>query len=182
MGSSYAGTPTPVTFQVIYDRWVEVRLQIDLDADSIQVFYDGQPLANAFSYSLGYMGSGMGTKDIAGIHFEHLSTSAGQFAYWDDVHVSKSFPPPTVFCTAKTGLVCGVPSISASGTPSVSASSGFTITAAPARACKSGVLLYNVIALAPPHAFPRRLAVYVPFGLETRGLHELPGNSGSSQL
>jgi hypothetical protein len=47
------------------------------------------------------------------------------------------------FCTAKAGLACGAVSISASGTPSATASSGFTISAGPARTCRSGILLYN---------------------------------------
>jgi hypothetical protein len=47
------------------------------------------------------------------------------------------------FCTAKIGLVCGVPSISASGASSVSSSSGFVIKAGPARDNRSGILLYN---------------------------------------
>jgi hypothetical protein len=48
-----------------------------------------------------------------------------------------------VFCTAKSGLACGVPAISASGTSSATATSGFTISAGPARSNKSGILLYN---------------------------------------
>jgi hypothetical protein len=47
------------------------------------------------------------------------------------------------FCTAKAGLACGTPSIASTGTPSASATSGFSITAAPARADRTGVLLYN---------------------------------------
>jgi hypothetical protein len=49
----------------------------------------------------------------------------------------------TPFCTAKAGLVCGTPSISASGVSSVAASSGFVIKAGPARDNRSGILLYN---------------------------------------
>ena len=40
-------------------------------------------------------------------------------------------------------LFCGAATISASGTSSVAASSGFTISAAPARGCRSGLVLYS---------------------------------------
>jgi hypothetical protein len=50
---------------------------------------------------------------------------------------------PTIYCTAKSGLFCGVPSISFSGTSSVSATSGFKIGAGPARSDRVGVLLYT---------------------------------------
>jgi hypothetical protein len=49
----------------------------------------------------------------------------------------------TPFCTAKSGLVCGTPSISASGTSSVTANSGFVVSAGPARDNRSGILMYN---------------------------------------
>lgn len=48
------------------------------------------------------------------------------------------------YCTAKSGLVCGTPSIDSSGTPAAGASSGFTISAAPARGQRSGLVLYSL--------------------------------------
>jgi hypothetical protein len=57
---------------------------------------------------------------------------------------------PTKFCTAKTTLACGVPSIAASGVSSVTATSGFKITAGPARDNRSGILLYNNAANSVP--------------------------------
>jgi hypothetical protein len=56
----------------------------------------------------------------------------------------------TPFCTAKAGLVCGTPAISASGVSSVMASSGFVIKAGPARDNRSGILLYNNAGLTAP--------------------------------
>jgi hypothetical protein len=50
---------------------------------------------------------------------------------------------PTTFCTAKPGLLCGLPAISAAGIPSATAASGFVVQALPARACRQGVLIYN---------------------------------------
>ena len=50
---------------------------------------------------------------------------------------------PVIYCTAKPGLVCGLPAIGYSGYSSSSATSGFTILAKPARDNRSGLLLYT---------------------------------------
>ena len=47
------------------------------------------------------------------------------------------------YCTAKTGLACGTPSISASGVASASASAGFVVSARPARSNRTAMLLYS---------------------------------------
>jgi hypothetical protein len=51
--------------------------------------------------------------------------------------------PPVTYCTAKTGLVCGTPSIGWSGAPSASMASGFDIISKPARDNRVGLLLYT---------------------------------------
>jgi hypothetical protein len=51
--------------------------------------------------------------------------------------------PPVTYCTAKTGLVCGTPSIGWSGAPSASMASGFDIISKPARDNRVGILLYS---------------------------------------
>jgi hypothetical protein len=51
--------------------------------------------------------------------------------------------PVTTYCTPKSGLACGLPGITWSGSPSATASSGFTVSASPARANKTGILLYS---------------------------------------
>jgi hypothetical protein len=51
--------------------------------------------------------------------------------------------PPVTYCTAKTGLVCGTPSIGWSGAPSASMVSGFEIISKPARDNRVGILLYS---------------------------------------
>jgi len=52
-------------------------------------------------------------------------------------------PNIAIYCTAKSGLACGLPSISSTGTPSAAATSGFVIQAGPARSNKTGILLYT---------------------------------------
>ena len=47
------------------------------------------------------------------------------------------------YCTAKSGLVCGLPAISDAGCPSSGATSGYTISASPARGNRTGILIYG---------------------------------------
>lgn len=56
---------------------------------------------------------------------------------------SPSGAASTVYCVAKEGLFCGLPSIGSQGLPSASATSGFVVTGSPARANRLGVLLYT---------------------------------------
>ena len=67
-----------------------------------------------------------------------------------------------IYCSAKSTLACGPPAICATGTPSATAASGFTISAQPARSCRSGILLYN-LGFPPPGPYP-------PFGGPGNGL------------
>jgi hypothetical protein len=75
---------------------------------------------------------------------------------------------PTKFCTSKAGLVCGAPTISSSGTPSAMATSGFTISAAPARSNRSGILLYNTVS-GPALPFQGGTLCIDPMGLRRAG-------------
>jgi hypothetical protein len=75
----------------------------------------------------------------------------------------------TTFCTAKPGLVCGVPAISASGTSSVTASSGFVISASPARSDKSGILMYNTVLAGAPVPFQGGTLCVEPMNLRRAG-------------
>jgi hypothetical protein len=80
------------------------------------------------------------------------------------------------FCTAKSGLACGVPAISAGGTPSASATGGFTISASPARSNRPGVLLYNTERQVPAASFGGGTLCVRAAGIRRAG----PTNSGGS--
>jgi hypothetical protein len=80
-----------------------------------------------------------------------------------------SSPPPTPFCTAKTGLTCGTPAISSSGVASASATSGFVVKAGPARSNKSGILLYNSAPVVPGLPFQGGTLCVEPMGLRRAG-------------
>lgn len=70
-GTTRVGAPLPV----VYDRWVEIRCEIDLDADTIDTYYDGQLLSSGL-----YTISG-GPAVISNIDL----FSAGGTCYWDDI-------------------------------------------------------------------------------------------------
>jgi len=85
----------------------------------------------------------------------------------------------TPFCTAKAGLACGVPAISGLGTPSAGNSSGFTVSASPARSCRSGILLYNT-AQGAPLAFQGGTLCVEPMGLRRAGSTNSMGTAGNN--
>jgi hypothetical protein len=79
------------------------------------------------------------------------STAVG-FGSVNGIQIEQAGTPTTSFCTAKSGLVCGTPSIFATGTSSMAANSGFSVSAGPARDNRSGILMYNnqgVVAAVP---------------------------------
>jgi hypothetical protein len=86
---------------------------------------------------------------------------------------------PSTYCTAKSPLSCSTPSISASGIPSAGASSGFVVTAAPARSCKSGILLYNTIAI-PGILFQGGTLCVSTMGLRRAGPTSSKGTPGNN--
>jgi hypothetical protein len=85
----------------------------------------------------------------------------------------------TKFCTAKAGLACGTPAIAASGTPSASSGSGFVVSAAPARSCRSGILVYNTGQIAGVPFQGGTLCVE-PMGLRRAGSTSSMGTPGGA--
>jgi len=85
-----------------------------------------------------FLNGGIYTIDVATATetFKYGSGAYGGIAFRCDTAIS-------VYCTPKAGLACGLPSIRTSGCSSASASSGFAISAGPARAAKSGILLHS---------------------------------------
>jgi hypothetical protein len=80
------------------------------------------------------------------------------------------------FCTAKAGLVCGTPAISATGTSSVAANSGFVVSAGPARDNRSGILMYNNAGTVAGLPFNGGTLCVNPMGIRRAG----SANSGGS--
>jgi hypothetical protein len=86
----------------------------------------------------------------------------------------------TLFCTAKSGLACGTPQITASGSPSASATSGFVLRAGPARSCKSGLLMYNTTSLAAGVPFQGGTLCVTPSGIRRGGPTSSQGTPGGA--
>jgi hypothetical protein len=144
------GSGTTLTF----DAWKEVKVDIDLTADVAQVFYDGTPLGDPFTWSLGPFGNNA-PQPAPAIQCIDLYANDGagypvgggtlQPMFWDDLSISvhNSTPPPTTYCTVgHTNAGC-VPAISFSGTPSATAASGFSISV-PFDAGRNGTMFYGV--------------------------------------
>jgi hypothetical protein len=86
----------------------------------------------------------------------------------------------TTFCTAKQGLACGVPSISAAGIPSATSGSGFVVSSGPARTCKNGILLYNTATVSPGLPFQGGTLCVDAMGLRRAGPTDSKGTPGGT--
>ena len=77
-----SATPLQVT-GLTYDTWVELRHEIDLDLDTCDVFYDGQPVYS-YSWSLGTWSTGVAQFTAIDLWAATASTTE---VYWDDFTV-----------------------------------------------------------------------------------------------
>jgi hypothetical protein len=75
------GSESPV--DIIADKWVELRVEIDLDADKYDAFYNNTQIVHGRSWTEG--ASGGGAKEIQCFDFYSSGNSA---FYYDDVSVS----------------------------------------------------------------------------------------------
>jgi len=87
-GLLVAGGGVNITFNTIYDQWVEVKHEINLDDDIISVYYDGN-LLNTWQYSLQASG-GIGVAELAAIDLyaacapQNISAVCSPETYFDD--------------------------------------------------------------------------------------------------
>jgi hypothetical protein len=90
--------------------------------------------------------------------------------------------PTTNFCVAKSGLSCGTPAIVAGGTASATSGSGFTVSAGPARTCRSGILLYSNSGSNPTAGLPFEGGTLCidPMGLRRAGSTNSGGTPGAA--
>jgi len=109
------------------------------------------------------------TTTITGGTLQVTFATALGFGSVNGIQIEQAGTPATPFCTAKAGLVCGVPVISASGTSSAVATSGFSISAGPARDNRSGILLYNNGGVVPGVVFQGGTLCIPPMGLRRAG-------------
>ena len=144
------GSLTPTQGVLLYDQWVEVRAQIDLTANLVEVFYNGVSTAPPYSWTAGVFGQDIGPNagalNIACVDLYHAVTATGgNRAYYDDFGLTNGFPPPApvIYCTAKTNSLGCTPVIGSTGFASATAGSGFTITDSSVINNKPGLMLYT---------------------------------------
>lgn len=115
----------PFTTTLVTDRWVEVRLELDLDLDTATMFYDGAALGT-WAWSTGW--NVTGTSSPVGFEALNLwSPSATANGYYDAIEV-RPFMIGSNYCAAvaNSSGVTGV--MSASGSTTISAND-LTLTA-----------------------------------------------------
>lgn len=93
MVSTYEGSGVAT---IINDQWVEVRVEIDLDADMQDIYYNGTLLD-----SLPWAGTG-GVPEIAALD---LYSNGGSSIYWDDISL---VGPPTPVEHTSWGAIKGL--------------------------------------------------------------------------
>jgi hypothetical protein len=93
------------------------------------------------------------------------------------VYVFKHYEEAALFCTAKAGLICGVPFIRQDGVSSASATSGFVIESRPALGDRLGVLIYST-ALGSPVPFHGGTLCLGPTDLHRAGPTSSLGTAG----
>ncbi len=75
---------------IINDEWVEFRAEIDLDADTYDMYYDDVLLAEDICWSCGVFGGELGATEIAVLDLFTLSSSGPNEFYMDDVLLEES--------------------------------------------------------------------------------------------
>jgi hypothetical protein len=145
--AQYSGGPNAgVSMNYTSDKWIDIEVQVDLDADSAVCFLDGVQFGAQWQWTQG-TGVSANPARLSAIdlwsNLQTGGTNPNGGASYDDIEVKPDGTLTTTFCTAKTLLACGPASISATGTSSAVANSGFTISAGPTRGCRNGLLLYT---------------------------------------
>ncbi len=145
--TGYVGTGPAAQGPLVLNTWVELRAQIDLTANLVEVFYNGTSIHAPYSWTGGVFGGGSGALNIGAVdlyHFPATTTPSGK-DYWDDFGLTNGFPPPPpiVYCTAKINSLGCTPTIGSSGTSSATAGFGFTVAASNVINNKPGLYLYS---------------------------------------
>jgi hypothetical protein len=96
-GGLIESDPEALTLPLIYDQWVEIRVEIDLGADTQAIYYGGTLLSQK-SWTQGL--SGGGAVDIAAVD---LYSNGAAAIYYDDLCLTGSAAPLTGACCLAGG-------------------------------------------------------------------------------
>jgi len=83
-----------VNLPLIYDQWVEIRCEIDLDSDWLEMYYDGVFL-HGKAWTAGPNNQGTGYLKIAAVD---LFANAATAVYYDDISLTGDEPIPALCC------------------------------------------------------------------------------------
>ena len=86
---SYIDLDQPVYFDAIYDTWVEVRHEIDIDNDLITLFYNGE-MISSWVWSSGSAGVSS-VLDALNLFGFCTGTPCSGFAYYDNIEICGDF-------------------------------------------------------------------------------------------
>jgi hypothetical protein len=159
-----AGAFQNVSMPYTFDKWIEIRVCIDLTNDKARYFIDGVPLGGIWSWKNTIFGGGGGVLDIAAVDLYANGTSAPGSPFWfDTLSLSATATTPAIYCTAKVSSGGCTPAISSSGSPSASSGSGFVISASQVEPDKFGVFFYGKTGKAALPFSGGTLCVEAPF-------------------
>jgi len=137
-----------VTGPCVFDQWVELRAEIDLDSDLVEIFYDGSSVA-MYQWNGGASGFGTGDTRIDTLDlFANGGLSPQSRVYWDDLSLQAGFngcgtvacnSAPTNYCTAGTSADGCQATLSAAGTASAGGAGAFNLMASNVAGDKDGL-------------------------------------------
>jgi hypothetical protein len=142
----------------VFDAWAEIRAEIDLDGDTIELFYDGSSTGPPWPWNGGQSGFGTGSNEIAAIDLWAAgSLSPLSRVYYDDFKIEAAgggcSSASSSYCTSGTSATGCVANLSSSGTSSATASSGFVVSATGTEGGnKSGLLYWGAAQKSPATA------------------------------
>lgn len=110
VSSDYDGNDLPLG----YDQWIEIRVEIDLDADIQDIYYDGDLLVSK-SWKDGVTGGG-----VANIAAVDLFANAATAVYYDDISLTGEALTPAVCCQGTLSWTGVTPGSTMSGSFEVS--------------------------------------------------------------
>ena len=132
-----------------FDQWVELRAEIDLNTDTVEIFYNGTTTGVAYQWNGGVSGFGTGATEIDTLDLYAAGALSPQSrVYWDDLSLQSGFngcggggcnSAPTNYCTAGTSASGCQATLSATGTASAGGAGSFTVTASNVEGDKDGI-------------------------------------------